>query len=382
MNIILISILIALILILAFIIFKLQQQLKQQTTDLSSIVEQKINESFRQANQSLLEMAKQSLQGEKQIIKTDLENKRDEINRLVELIRQELQKNQEKLLDSEKDRIKSFSMLVQELEEYKKITKELSTSTESLKKILSNNQMRGQFGEQVAEDLLKMAGFVKGYSYEYNKSQDSRSSRPDFTIFLPDKTKINVDVKFPYSNLQKMSETQNQEEKNKYKKLFEQDVKAKIKEVSTRDYINPEDNTVDFVILFIPNEMIFSFIYDQLDDIWQEALKKKVVLAGPFSFVAILRMIKQSYQYFSFQNNLNSVHQNILAFIAEFQKFDEEFRKIGTHLDKLNNTYNRVSTTRYNQLVRKMDKIKADKEQLDSVETTEPKQIADQLKME
>ena len=49
----------------------------------------------------------------------------------------------------------------------------------------------------------------------------------------------------------------------KYLADFKTDIKNKIKEITTRNYISPEENTVDFVIMFIPNEMIFSFIYEK-----------------------------------------------------------------------------------------------------------------------
>lgn len=74
--------------------------------------------------------------------------------------------------------------------------------------------------------------------------------------------------------------------------FFEKDVKEKIKQVTTRDYINPTDKTVDFVILFIPNEMIFSYIYEKMSEVSEEAMASRVILAGPFSFTAILRMVK------------------------------------------------------------------------------------------
>src|SRR5690606_28364329 len=118
-------------------------------------------------------------------------------------------------------------------EEYKQVTDQLSVSTESLKKTLSNNQLRGQFGEQVADELLKMAGFVRGVDYEFNKEQKGSETRPDFCVFLPDGTRINVDSKFPYANLQKGIETEDLDQRKEFLRAFERDVKEKIKQVTT-----------------------------------------------------------------------------------------------------------------------------------------------------
>ncbi len=308
----------------------------------------------------IVEMASQKLGAEKQDIKTDLENKRSAIEKMIKDIKEVLEKAEEKIDRSDKDRISSFSQLKQALEDQAKLTKELSSTTESLKRVLSNNQMRGQFGEQVAEDLLKMSGFVKGVDYESNKEQKISGTRPDFVIYLPNKVKINVDVKFPYQSLQKMTETNDQATKKELEKAFERDVKEKIKQITGREYINPEGNTVDFVVMFVPNEMIFSYIYEKMNHLWLEAIKQKVVMAGPFSFTAILRLVRQAYDNFRYQKNVQKIINYIKNFEIEFNKYNGEFLKIGERIDSLLKQYNYVNSTRTNQLVRAVDKIKVE----------------------
>lgn len=348
------------------IVYFLTKGSSKQKEEITVTIEQKLTEIMpnilSQANESLVRMADQKLGAESNKNRVDLENKRAEIERLVKVIQEDLKVSKKDLEMSERERINSFSALKNSLDEYKKITEQLSVSTENLKKVLSNNQLRGQFGEQVAEELLKMAGFVPGVTYTKQQSGESNSSRPDFTIYFPDKTKINVDAKFPYSSLQKMTETDDPEMKSKHMKQFEIDVKEKIKQVCTRDYICPEDKTVDFVILFIPNEMIFSFIYEKMPEIRDEALKKKVVLAGPFSFTAILRMVKQTYENFRIQENIYKIVGHVQSVQKEFEKFSEEFNKVGLKIDQLHEQYDRVSSTRVNQMKRKMDLVKLEGE--------------------
>ena len=300
---------------------------KKATEEMEDSISNRLNELLpdvlSKANEDLVRMANEKLSSETKQNRVDLENKREEITRIV--------KEMEKYMKgAEKERIDTYSALKTSVDESRKITEQLSVSTEGLKKVLSDNQVRGQFGEQVAEDLLKMAGFVKGVDYEFNKQQEGTKTRPDFSVFLPDGTRINVDSKFPYANLQKMSETDDKGMKLAYMKDFEKDVREKIKQVTSRDYISPEDNTVDFVILFIPNEMIFSYIYDKMPEICQEAVEKRVVLAGPFSFTAMLRMIRQSYENFRVQKNIHNIIGHVKEFEKEFGVFSEAFYKIGT----------------------------------------------------
>ena len=295
-------------------------------------------------------------------LKQEVANERkDYIKELTEQIRRELEKSQREIAVLEKDRIGEFSSLKTILEEHKLLTKDLKESTDGLKNILSNNQMRGRYGEEIAEELLKSVGFVKGENYIINTAQDTNSNRPDFTIFLPDKTKINVDVKFPLSALIKFEEAKDKLEKDKYLAEFKKDVKEKIRQASSRSYINPEEKTVDFVILFIPNEMIFSFIYDKLYDTWQEAMSKKVILAGPFSFVAILRMIFQSYKNFVYQENLYEIIKLIKMFEEEYEKYNEQFNVLGDRILSASKKYEEVASTRTKKLNSVLEKIKREK---------------------
>ena len=341
-----------------FVIRKISPQADNLADDFFAKFNQKFPQILNEANQSLINMADQKLSAQSRQNADDLAHKKDSIDATIKQVLQELKNSSDKLEDAEQKRIGSFESLKSELKSHQKITADLSATTEALKKVLSNNQLRGAFGEKVAEDLLQMAGFVRGVNYEFNQKQTTSATRPDFAILLPDGVRINVDAKFPYQNLQKMAESKNKQTRAQCLKDFKKDVSAKVKQVNTRDYINPEEKTVDFVIVFIPNEMIFSFIYDKLSDIWQDAMSKKVIFAGPFSFTAILRMVLQAYDNFRYQKNVQNIIGHIRQFEQEFDKFNTEFIKLGDRLDSLNRQYNSVGQTRTNKLLRVVDKIK------------------------
>jgi len=362
------------IVISAIIFFYLYSKKREANTVADKVEEtiQKIfPEALKKASEQLIVMADQKLKAEKQDIKTDLGNKKDMFEDLVKKLHEEVEKANKELRKSEKDRIGSYGALKQELESNKQLISELVATTDSLRKVLSNNQLRGQFGEQVADDLLKMSGFVRGVDYEFNKEQKGSETRPDFTIFLPNGVKINVDSKFPYSNLQKTIEAKTPGEKKEYVRLFQQDIKEKVKQVTSRSYINPDDNTVDFVILFIPNEMIFSYVYDKMNEVWTEAMRQKVVFAGPFSFTAILRLVRQAYDNFNYQKNIRSIIGNIKNFELEFEKYNLEFEKIGDKISQLSTQYQKVDSTRKTKLMRTVDRVRL--EDVNDSEVAAPK---------
>lgn len=274
---------------------------------------------------------------------------------MVERIIKDLNDHRERLSRSDQENIRHFATLKQELAAHQEVTQKLATTTDGLKKILSNNQSRGQFGEQVADDLLRLSGFTPNIDYIKQAAQED--GRPDFAINLPDGLVINVDVKFPYQNLQAMVETDDAGAKKQYHQLFRQDIKQKIKQLVTRDYINP-GKTVDFVVMFIPNEMIFSYIYENLGDVWEEATAQKIVMAGPFSFTAILRLVRQAHKALKMQQNTQVIIDSIRIFEKEWDKYSEEFRKFGENIDRVGRCYDSLNTTRSQKLMRAVEKVK------------------------
>jgi DNA recombination protein RmuC len=321
-------------------------------------LEERNQEILRLERERFLEMGEEKMRRNEQF----LESRKEMIRELVGKIDEEIGKSNQRLEEAERQRVGEFSNLKTVIEEHREAAKELRHSTEDLKKILSNNQMRGKYGEEVAENILKMLGFQRDLDYTVNVRQETNVNRPDLTIKLPDKSKINIDVKFPYQSLVRYQEAENKDEKKAHLTQFAKDVKDKIKQVTSRDYINPEERTLDFVILFVPNEMVFSVICDQLCEVSEEAMKKKVIIAGPFSFAAITRMIRQSYDNFRIQEDLHRLVGLIGKFKDEFGKYNTEFDKLGERILSMSKQYESVSTTRTRQLSSLIEKIERESE--------------------
>ena len=282
----------------------------------------------------------------------------------------EITKNLEKQLEGSRKEVSDLksqnSAIREQLANTAKITEGLQVSADGLKNLLSNNRLRGEWGEQVAEDLLLAAGFVEKVNFE--KQATTKEGRPDFTIKLPNGSRLNVDVKFPFDDLIDYQEAKTPVAKKQALNKFSTSIKNKVKEITSKDYIDPENQTLDFVVMFIPNEMIFSFIYEKLPDINEYCNQRKVVLAGPFGFTAVLRLVMQAYKNFGYEQNLQEIFGLVAKFQDEYEKFGDSIQKLGNQLVTAQKTFNEVEGTRSRQLSKVVDQISG-KSHLDSGET-------------
>lgn len=352
----------ATVLAILLLIFLLRNRIAAYFVNLTSRVSEANLYKLEERNGQLLRHEQQLSEEKMKRNEQTLENKKDLIKELVENIRTDIERSSSKLAESEKARIGEFSKFTAMLEENREASRELRASTEGLKNILSNNQLRGAYGEEVAENILRMLGFQRELDYVVNTRQEQNINRPDLSIKLPDGSKVNVDVKFPYQSLVRFQAADRKEEKKAHLTQFGRDVKEKIKQVTGREYINPEEKTLDFVVLFVPNEMVFSVICDQLSEVTEEAMRRKVIIAGPFSFAAIMRMIRQSYDNFRVQEDLHRLVGLIGKFKSEFNSYNVELDKLGDRIKSLGTQYEKVSLTRTRQLNRVMEKIESERE--------------------
>jgi len=314
-------------------------------------------DALSKSTEEFLKLAKSRLESEREISLKELDGKKGLIDQQLQQMTSKLENVSTVMKELEKDRVEKFGQLASHLNTATQQTAALMQTTSQLREALASTKVRGQWGERMAEDVLRLAGFIENVNYLKEKTIEGAGSRPDFTFFLPGNLKLNMDVKFPLTNYIKFLETDVEPEKVKFRSDFLKDVKARIKEVTSREYINPEQNTLDYVLLFIPNEQVYSFIHEQDSSILDEGLKNRVIFCSPITLFAVLAVIRQSVDNFA----LERTSDEILSLFGVFKKQWDEFLKkldvLGKRIEDTQKEYESLATTRRRQLERPLNKI-------------------------
>jgi DNA recombination protein RmuC len=316
-----------------------------------------MREDFRQ----LLELAEQKFETERVRQKSELEEKKTAVDNAVDKLSDRLKAYEEMVRKFEGDRAVKYGSLEKGLKDAAEQTTKLAVSTEGLRSLLDNSRARGQWGERMADDILRACGLQEGVQYLKNRALETSTSRPDFTFLLPDGKKLNMDVKFPLDNWLRFSHATTEDERARYKKDFERDVKARIKEIQKRDYISPEEGTLDYVLLFIPNEQVYGFIQETFPGLVDEALTQKVVLCSPFTLYAVLGVVRQAFDHFHFTQATQEVLKLIGQFASNYETFKGRFQQMGERLEKLRELYGDIEQTSFKRLdasVQKIDRVR------------------------
>jgi DNA recombination protein RmuC len=314
-------------------------------------------EVLRKNSDDFLKLANQTLAKQTQVGVGELESKKLLIDQTLLVIKTDLNKVEKLVSDTELKREKTFTEVSTNLKNTAEQTAKLQETTNKLQAALGNTQIRGQWGERMAEDILQAVGFEEGINYLKQKVQDQASGRPDYCFLLPQGLKLNMDVKFPLANYLKYFDEGNEILKDGYKKQFLKDAKQRIKEVTTREYINPAEKTLDYTLVFVPSEQVYCFIQENDKEIMDEALKNKVVLCSPLTLYAMLSVIRQAVENFKLERASAQILSIFGVFYKQWKDYTKCMEVMGSRIDQAQEEFIKLSTTRSKMLERPLKQI-------------------------
>jgi len=267
-----------------------------------------------------------------------------------------IQKSLENMDGRLKDIVKQSTELKTELETSKDETQRLRSTTETLQTLLASSQKRGQWGERLVEDILQYVGLQENINYTKQVTMEE-GQRPDYTFKLPKSREINMDVKFPMAHYENYLQTTDTKVQDIEKKAFLQDVRKHLNEISKRGYIDTAKGTVDYAMMFIPNESIYGFINQEDPDFIGEALSKKIMLCSPITLYAVLSLLNQATANFMMEARASEIMNEVVKFQQQWDKFSEVMSKTEKNLDIAVRQFQDLMSTRTRALERPVNKI-------------------------
>ena len=187
---------------------------------------------------------------------------------------------------------------------------------------------------------------IKDSEYSTQKqfqNDEGQSVKPDVIIHLPQDRKIIIDSKVSLTAYETFASATEIEQKEQAFKSHLQSVKRHIQDLSNKNYHSiPELKSLDFTLMFIPIEPAFYLILQQQDSLYQEALRKKIMLVGPFTLMAMLKSLYSIWQLEKQNKNAEKIAKEVGKVYDKFVTFADEFSKIKKKLTESIDSYDRA----------------------------------------
>ena len=257
------------------------------------------------------------------------------------------------------DRVQEVQSRLAQMDEANKRILEVGRSIASLQEILRAPKVRGGLGEFLLGDLLAQIMPAEYFTLQYSFKS---GERVDAVIRLSQGL-VPVDAKFPLENFQKALLAQDDGAKKGFLKIFAADVKKHVEAIAGK-YILPQEGTCDFALMYIPAENVYyeAFIKDEAlgegKSLREYAFVKHVIPVSPNSFYAYLHTILLGLRGLKVEESAREIIHHLGGLHGQLAKFQEEFRKLGKHLEQ--------SRGSFEQAQRQLDKFS---DRLSAVET-------------
>jgi DNA recombination protein RmuC len=300
---------------------------------------------------------------------SDLSSKKDVIdarlNQVHGEMRAELNRLNEMVTTLGRTSAENFGQVTSSLRAHAEVANTLADSTRSLREALANPQARGQWGERMAEDVLRLAGFQENVNYVKQTQIEGGTGRPDFTFPMPKSHALYMDVKFPMASYLRYLEAGSNAEREAHIKRFLTDVRLRVRELAKRDYAGESDQaSVDYVLLFIPNEQLTGFIHEHDPELLDEAMRQQVVLCSPLTLFAFLGVIRQAFDNFMIEQTSDEILKLLGTFGNQWQKYSDQVDSVKKKFESVDKAFEQLAGTRRRQLekpLRQLDDLRLER---------------------
>lgn len=254
-----------------------------------------------------------------------------------------------------------FGEVDQSLRAHSEVTSTLQSTANSLREALASSNARGQWGERMAEDVLRLAGFHERVNYVKRTAlAGDGTGIPDFTFMLPKGHVLFMDVKFPMASYLRYLDATTDAERQAHRATFVRDVRARVTELARRDYARTDDRpAVDNVLLFVPNETLTAFIHESDPALVEEAMRANVIICSPLTLFAFLGVIRQAFDNFMIEQTSQEILGLLGKFGQQWGKYAESVDKVKRQFDTVSRSFDELAGTRRRQLERHLSAIES-----------------------
>lgn len=316
--------------------------------------------------QEIMRASAETLSGRQQSLQ---ETNRAQINQLLEPIREKFAELQKSIEDGRtlnevtkrtiqytfENTLKLFQQQQsQAVEQILNATLRIGSEAENLTKALkTDTKKQGNWGELVLSTILENCGLRLNHEYyvqrEY-KDRHNRSAYPDVVVAFPEGRCVVIDSKVSLLSYTESVAADDEAERDRLLREHVKSVRRHIDELVERDYQSIVDDSIGFVLMFMPNESAYIAAIKQEPQLTQEAYRKRVIIISPSNLLMALQLAYNLWQYDRQGKNVEKIIAAATDLYDKVAGFEDAFIEIDTRLGQLRSAYetarNRLYTGR------------------------------------
>ena len=263
---------------------------------------------------------------------------------MIKPLSETLKRYEEQIRAIEESRHKAYGSLEEQLRALALTHEHLQRETSNLVSALRKPQVRGRWGEMQLRRVAELSGMSMHCDFTEQQSVDTEKGRirPDMLVHLPMDREIVVDSKVSLeAYLDAIAASTEDERKSKMEKHAQQ-VRSHMNKLASKEYWSQFKQSPEFVVLFIPGESFLSSALDMDNTIIEDGIQKRVIIASPTTFIALLRAIAYGWRQEQLTKNAQEISELGRQLYERMNTLVQHFDSIGSNLEKAIGAYNKT----------------------------------------
>ena len=275
----------------------------------------------------------------------------EQIKNILDPLGKKMEEFRRAVEDSKEKSLKNSASIEQQIRSMMEQTMSIGKQADNLATALrSNNKTVGNWGEVVLLNLLEGMGLGEGEDFvkqEAIKDVDGKAVLsddggrrliPDIVLFLPENKAVVIDSKVSLNGYLDYCNSTDDAGRAAALASHRQSVEKHVRELSDKNYSQYIRQTgrdsLDYVVMFVPNEGAFQLYYQNFREDWHRAFDKRVIIAGESNLFAMLKIIENTWVRVNQQKNTEEVMRLASELLDRVGKFANTFDDVGAVLGK------------------------------------------------
>ena len=275
----------------------------------------------------------------------------EQIKNILDPLGKKMEEFRRAVEDSKEKSLKNSASIEQQIRSMMEQTMSIGKQADNLATALrSNNKAVGNWGEVILLNLLEGMGLQEGKDYVQQETikdvdgrtvlsdENGRRLVPDVVLYLPENKAVVIDSKVSLDGYIDYSNSTDDAGRAAALASHRRSVETHVKELSDKNYSQYIRQTgrdsLDYVVMFVPNEGAFQLYYQNFREDWHRAFDKRVIIAGESNLFAMLKIIENTWVRVNQQKNTEEVMRLASELLDRVGKFANTFDDVGAVLGK------------------------------------------------
>jgi DNA recombination protein RmuC len=293
--------------------------------------------------ESFLKLVSERFEKHAETAGADLGKRQQAIEGMLKPIADNLQRFESRVGEIEKARENAYGAIREHVRQLADGQSALRGETARLVQALRQPKTRGSWGEFQLRQVFEMAGMVEHVDFlaEHSLANGDGRLRPDAIVRMPGGKSIVVDAKTPFDGFLAMVEAEDDGTRADALKAHVRHVRQHIASLGRKEYWSALDVTPDFVVMFIPNEGMYSCAIATEPGIFEEAMRNRVLISTPTTLIGLLKAIAYGWQQEKLARNAQEVATLARELYTRISTFGANFADVGKSLRQAVERYNK-----------------------------------------